>query len=148
SSGFDQQVMQMQLDPSGGDTFNRAIVAGMKADRKDLYGGQVIRSILFIVLVLGILYASLKNIIKPVVAVCALALITIIDLWVVGKTYFPDDHYIAKEEVQAEAITPSAIDREILKDKDPHYRVYDVSGTDDNRVSYYHRSVLGYHPAK
>src|SRR5690606_10499871 len=27
-------------------------------------------------------------------------------------------------------------------------RVFDVQGMDDNRVSFFHRSILGYHPAK
>ncbi|MFT4092310.1 MAG: YfhO family protein [Niabella sp.] len=148
SSGIDEQVSQMKLGPNGDDTFNRAIIAGMKADRQSLFGKQVLRSILFIAIVLGILYAYLKNLFKPVVAVTILALISIIDLWAVDKKYFSDEQYIAKDELQTEMTTPSAIDQEILKDKDPHYRVYDVQGMNNNHVSYYHRSILGYHPAK
>jgi hypothetical protein len=37
---------------------------------------------------------------------------------------------------------------EILKDKDPHFRVYDVAGLNSNRVSYFHRSALGYSAVK
>ncbi len=144
SSGMDDQIKQM----IGNDTISSAVVAGLKADRQTLFGTQVMRSILFMVLILAIFYAYLKNILKATVAVVVLALVTIVDLWVVDKTYFKDEMYIAKDELQTEISTPTVIDQEILKDKSPHYRVYDVRGMNDNRISYYHRSVLGYHPAK
>lgn len=147
SSGFDAQIMQMQIEPNS-DSLNRAIVAGLKEDRQSMFGGQVLRSILFMALVLGIIYAYMKNMLKPVAATAILALVTIIDLWAVDKKYFADELYIPKDELQAEIATPTPIDQEILKDKDPHFRVFDVQGRDDNRVSYYHRSALGYHPAK
>ena len=144
----DELIMQAQIDPNGGDSLNRAIIAGLKADRKSMFGEQIFRAILFMILVLGIMYAALKNWLKPVVAVSVLALITLIDLWAVDKKYFSDELYIPKDEVLTAEATPLPIDQEILKDKDPHYRVFDVRGRDDNRVSYFHRSVLGYHPAK
>ncbi len=147
-SGFDEQIMQMQLDPNGGDTFNRAIVAGMKADRQAAFGGQVLRAVLFMLIVLGVVYAVLKNMIRPAIAVIAFAAISIIDLWVVDKQYFSDDHYIAKDEIASQIEAPTPIDLEILKDKDPHFRVYDVAGLNSNRVSYFHRSALGYSAVK
>ena len=147
SSGIDGQIMQMQMDPNG-DSLNRAIIAGLKEDRQAMFGGQVMRSILFMAIVLGLVYAYFKNLIKPITATIILVVVTLVDLWVVDKQYFPDDHYMPKEELQAEIATPTAIDQEILKDKDPHFRVLDLQGTDDNRVSFYHRSALGYHPAK
>lgn len=148
TSGFDEQIMQMQLDPNSGDRLNRAIIAGMKADRQTMFGGQIVRSILFMLLVLGVIYGFFKNMLKPVVAVSLLCVVVIIDLWSIDKKYFPDEQYISKDEILTEATTPTPIDLEILKDKDPHYRVFDVQGMDDNHVSYYHRSVLGYHAAK
>jgi len=146
-SGFDQQIMQMQLDPNGGDRLNRAIVAGLKADRQSMFGGQVLRSVVFMAIVLGVIFACMKNWLRPVVGVALLAVVTLLDLWVIDKQYFSDDHYVYKDDVQVQ-VTPTAIDQEILKDKDPHYRVYDVAGMNSNRVSYFHRSALGYHPAK
>ncbi|GAB3012412.1 YfhO family protein [Niabella terrae] len=148
SSGFDQQILQMQLDPNGGDQFNRAIIAGMKADRQHVFGGQVFRALIFLFLVLALLYGYLKKWFSAVMAVALITLISLIDLWIVDKQYFPDELYIPKDELQSSLTTPLPIDQEILKDKDPHYRVYEVQGMNDNRVSYYHRSVLGYHPAK
>ncbi|WP_460683712.1 YfhO family protein [Niabella aquatica] len=144
----DEMIMQAQIDPNGGDSLNRAIIAGLKADRKQLFGEQIFRAILFMILVLGVIYAIIKNWMKPVIAVLILALVMFIDLWVVDKKYFSDEQYIPKDELLTAEATLLPVDQEILKDKDPHYRVFDVGGRDDNRVSYFHRSVLGYHPAK
>lgn len=148
SSAFDEQVMQMQIDPNGGDTLNRAIISGMKADRQSLFGAQVMRAVLFMALVLGAVYAVLKNMIRPAIAVAVLAAISMIDLWVVDKQYFSDELYVAKEDISNQIEVPTAIDQEIFKDKDPHFRVYDVAGLNKNRVSYFHRSALGYSAVK
>ncbi len=148
SSAFDEQVMQMQIDPNGGDTLNRAIISGMKADRQSLFGAQVMRAVLFMALVLGAVYAVLRNMIRPAIAVAVLAAISMIDLWVVDKQYFSDELYVAKEDISNQIEVPTAIDQEIFKDKDPHFRVYDVAGLNKNRVSYFHRSALGYSAVK
>lgn len=144
SAAFDEQILQS----NGGDSLNRAIIAGMKADRQAMFGSQVLRAVLFMLIVLGGIYAVLKNMIKPVMAVIAFELISIIDLWVVDKQYFSDDHYIAKDEIANQIEAPTPIDLEILKDKDPHFRVYDLAGMNSNRVSYFHRSALGYSAVK
>ncbi|WP_346236489.1 YfhO family protein [Niabella insulamsoli] len=148
SAAFDQEFLKTPLDPSGSDTLNRAVIAGLKADRQSLFGQQILRALLFMALVLGIIYGVLKKMLRPVLAVALLAAITLIDLWVVDKTYFKDEQYVDKDELQMAEATPSSIDQQILKDKDPHFRVYQVGGMNDNSVSYFHRSVLGYHPAK
>ncbi|MGC4231682.1 MAG: YfhO family protein [Niabella sp.] len=144
TAAFDEQIMQS----NGGDSLNRAILAGMKADRQAMFGSQVLRAVLFMLIVLGVIYAVLKNMIRPVMAVIAFAVISIIDLWVVDKQYFSDDHYIAKDEIASQIEAPTPIDLEILKDKDPHFRVYDLAGMNSNRVSYFHRSALGYSAVK
>lgn len=149
SSGFDQQIMDAKFDQSGTDTLNKAVVSGMKADRQSMFGGQVLRTILFMGILLGIIYMYLKNTLKSTVAVVLLAAITFIDLWSVDKKYLNDDHFIPKDELQTESFTKNPVDEHILKDSDPHFRVFDVSrGMNDNRASYFHRSVLGYHAAK
>lgn len=149
SSGFDQQIMQAQFDQSGTDTINRAVIAGMKDDRQNMFGGQVLRTVLFLSIVLGVLFLFTKNILKPVAAIIVLALICFIDLWAVGKKYLNDEHFVSKDEVQVDSFVKTPVDEQILKDTDPHFRVFDVSrGFNDNHASYYHRSALGYHPAK
>lgn len=149
SSPFDTQILNAKFDESGSDTVNRAIITGLKADRQSMFGMQVLRSIAFMVLVIGAIYLYIKNYVKPIYLVSALLLILFIDLFSIGKKYLTDESYIDKSELQAATFSKTPIDEQILQDKDAHYRVLDFTrGFTDNRASYFHRSVSGYHAAK
>jgi hypothetical protein len=43
----------------------RATLAGLKADRSAMFGGQFLRTLAFIALLLGLLWLYLKNSLKP-----------------------------------------------------------------------------------
>ncbi len=152
SSAIDQQIITNKWDNSGSDTIGRAIVAGLKADRQELFGGQLLRTLAYMALILGLIWLYLKNILKPVVVVITLALITLVDLFVLGKDYLNEDNYISKEEMQAENFTRTAIDEQISADKDLSFRVYnsapDRFSASDFKVSAFHKAIGGYHPAK
>ncbi|MEI9947351.1 MAG: YfhO family protein [Chitinophagaceae bacterium] len=152
SSSIDQQVLARQWDQSGTDEIGRQIVAGLKEDRKSLFGMQLLRTIGFAILVLGMLYLYLKNVVKQAVVVAVLGLITVIDLLVVDKDYLNDEDYHSKDEIEAQTNAKTAIDEQILQDKSPDYRVYSLSqerfSASDYHVSTFHKAIGGYHPAK
>ncbi|ANH80760.1 hypothetical protein A8C56_07000 [Niabella ginsenosidivorans] len=145
--GYAEQILEMSnIDKNSG--IYPAILAGLKADRQALFGGQILRTILFAALVLGVLYLYLKNAFKPAVATIILALIVFIDLWSVDKKYLTDDYYVPKDSGTA-VFVKTPVDEQILQDKDPHFRVLNMAeGMNGNHTAYFHRSVLGYHPAK
>ena len=152
SSSIDQQILTNKWDNSGSDTIGRSIVAGLKADRSEMFGGQLLRTLAYAALILVLLWLYLKNTLKPVIITIILASVTLIDLFVIGKKYLNEDNYISKDEMQAENFTKTAMDEQILADKDPSFRVYN-SGQDrfsasDFRVSAFHKAIGGYHPAK
>ncbi len=147
---LDNQILNNKWDNSGTDEIGRLIVSGLKADRRAMFGGQILRTIAFAAVVLGILYAYMRNLIKPVVATIGFLVIGAIDLLVVDREYLNDENYIPRDEMVNTNFTPNSIDQQILQDKDPDYRVFNMVGNpfSESRTSYFHKSVGGYHPAK
>jgi hypothetical protein len=147
----DQEILTAKFDNSGSDEINRLIISGLKEDRKSLFGLQVLRTIGFILVVLGMLWLYMKNILKPLAVVLILASINIIDMMVVDSDYINSEKYHPKDDAAVQTAVPTSIDNEILKDKGI-YRVYSLTpdrfSQSDVHVSTFHKAVGGYHPAK
>jgi hypothetical protein len=71
--------------------------------------------------------------------------IMVFDLAGVNDRYFGKDKWQEKREIK---ISPSDADKEILKDKELGFRVFDLNSKGTAYASYFHRSVDGYHGAK
>lgn len=78
--------------------------------------------------------------------VCLLALV---DMFVAGKRYLNDDDFVSPREFKSQ-FAQRPVDRIILEDKDPSYRVLDLSVNvfNDSHPSYWHKNIGGYSPAK
>ncbi len=143
---FDAQIISQYQENGLGNL----IVRGLKEERRSMFGGQVIRTIVFAILVLAAFWLYMKNMLKPVVAIAILACITVIDLMVVDKDYLNEDSYRTKDTSEHK-ILPTSIDQQLLADKS-HFRVFSQSperfSQADYHYSAFHRAVGGYHPAK
>jgi hypothetical protein len=150
SSPIDNEISGGISQMAKSDEIGRAVISGLKADRKAMFGGQLLRTLGFAALLLGLLYLYMKNLIKPLVVVIALAVISTIDLLVIDKEYLNDEHFVPAEELAAQSFTPTTVEKQILQDKDPDFRVFNagVNPVYDTRSPYFFKPITGYNPAR
>ncbi|MCW3123178.1 MAG: hypothetical protein JWQ38_2670 [Flavipsychrobacter sp.] len=120
----------------------------LKEDRISLAMSSGIKSAVYILIAAGLLWAFLKDKIKSVVLIAGLGLIMVIDLVPVSLDYLNETNYV--EGNDETAFEPRQVDKQILADPDPYYRVLDLSKDTYNDAvqAYFHKCVGGYHPAK
>ncbi len=142
SANVDTQLLkifrQQTEDPSFGAQFMKAL----KADRKEMYVSDLMRSGLLILFVAGLLWLQLKNRISQTVSVVLIGILMVGDLILIDKNYVTPKDFINKRQVE-EPFEATKTDLEILKDTS-NYRVYEVQGRLQARTSYFHKSVGGY----
>ncbi|MFM7672886.1 MAG: YfhO family protein [Bacteroidota bacterium] len=150
SAGVDDQVMNLAFDQSGSKQINQLIISGLKADRQEMFMGQVWRYAGFVLLVVGALYAYAKKWLQPVWVITLLALVSTIDLFVVGKKYLNEEAYVDASTYNSQNFNPRELDKQLTSDPDSHFRVFNMLDNpyNESKTSYFNRSIGGYHPAK
>ncbi|QHS54483.1 YfhO family protein [Mucilaginibacter sp. 14171R-50] len=134
----------------GNATMANQVANALVQDRQALERADAIRTLIFIALAFGLLYIVIKQKISTTFAALAFMGIILVDMWSVDKRYLKDDNFIPKEEL-GRAYTPREVDEFIMRDKDPDFRVIDLSLQDpfhDSRSSYFYKTVGGFHSAR
>ena len=129
---------------------NAGIAANViQEQRVDFFRSDVLRALILVLLTVGSLWAYGKKKISSKILVIAIGALSLFDIFGVDYRYIYPDRF-TKKSSQVGKFQPSPPDVEILKDKDPHFRVFDLSQdpfrTSD--VSYFHKSLGGYNAAK
>jgi hypothetical protein len=130
--------------------FFKEMEAAMQLDRGGLIRSDALKSLLFVLLAGGLSLAAARNMLHTYIAVAALGLAATIDYAVVARDYINENSF-APAKYKSNSTTASKADNDILKDKDPHFRVLDFSRGNPSSsalASYFHQSVGGHHAAK
>lgn len=154
SGGF---ALVMTLLPSlagsfsspGDERLPEQIAQALSSDRIDLLKSDAFRSLVFVVLAFAAIWTWLSGKLKKNYSLVIIGVLVLIDLWGAGSRYLNSNHFVSKMDFEGQyALRP--VDKEILKDKDPNYRVLDVSVNtfNDAHVSYHHKTIGGYSPVK
>lgn len=107
------------------------------------------RSLFFVVATLGIIWFYLQGRVKQNQLLFGIIALIAVDLWMVGKRYVDYEDFLPQRQVSQRQ--PSPANQQILQDKDPHFRVLDLTAGnpfESSTASYFHKSLGGYHAAK
>lgn len=125
------------------------LIEALRKDRSSLAMMSGLKSAAFILAAAALLWAFVTDKIKLTVLFGGLGLLVAIDLLPVAHNYLNDSNYEEPSEYE-QTFQPRDVDKQILQDKDPYYRVLDLSKDTYNDAiqAYFHKCVGGYSPAK
>jgi len=128
---------------------NPGVAEALQADRASLLASDAFRSFGIIAIIAALLFFFTKNKISQVIVLAGIGLVSVFDLWTVGKRYLNEDSFVSKASYERNFQMRPA-DEQILKDPALYYRVMDLSvDTWQSAIpSYFHKCIGGYHAAK
>ncbi|HVV04182.1 MAG TPA: YfhO family protein [Puia sp.] len=158
-SSIQQQFVQMasrgqqnnQEAMAQANSLASSLMGNLRADRQSLFGSDLLRTILLIVLSAALIWLYIKGKYKQqLILLAGMLVLSSFDLLAVGRRYLTYDNFVDPSEIDSR-FAPTPADQQISADPDKNFRVYDATSSDpfsDSRVSYYHNSIGGYSPAK
>jgi hypothetical protein len=153
SSDYEQDLLQKAaLKGSGAVGSMKAFVSGLHADRQQLFGSSIVRSLILVLAAVLAITLYLRKVIHPAVMLSVIGVLTFADVLSMDLNYLNNENYKESGEYQ-ENFTATSADRQIMADKG-YFRVFDLRDSISNTLTYgamtayFHHSIGGYHAAR
>ncbi|HEX8377146.1 MAG TPA: YfhO family protein [Pedobacter sp.] len=143
------EFVQMLTQRTGDQTFASQIANALVKDRISLARSDAFRSLIFVLIGAGLLWALIKKKITYNLTCILFAVVILIDMWGVDRRYLNKDNFVENAQVEQQ-FQPRQVDDLIRRDGSLGYRVFDLTTNPflSADASYFHRSLGGYHAAK
>jgi len=126
----------------------QAVSAAIVQDRISLEKADAIRSLIFVVVIFGLLFAFVNKKVNITILSLGVLILVLADLWQIDKRYLKTDDFADKQE----SVTPQPreVDQFIARDTDPDFKVFDTTAPllYDTHNPFFHKSFGGYSAAR
>lgn len=148
-SDKDAQLQQQLTQSFQNEEAAKKVVQAIQSDRQSMATTSGITSAVFIALMVGLLWAYYQGKVKAQHLAMALIALIVVDLFRVDSKYIGEENYVDPETYEAQ-FNPRPVDRQIMQDPDPYYRVLDLSVNTNNNAmqAAHHKCIGGYSPTK
>lgn len=127
------------------------LLRAFQSDRASLLRADAFRAFFYIALSGGLIWLYLTDKLKASLLLPLLFVINTLDVYTLGRRFINNQSFISHSTVDS-AFEETPADAQILQDKSLSYRVFENTGgfgfMNDNRASYFHKSIGGYSAAK
>ena len=144
---YEDQIFRSGLDESAA----RGILTALRKDRAAFLIKDITASLVYVLIAAAFIVLYVKNKINTTVLLAGVILAAFIELFSFDTKFLNAKNFASKADFENAEFPLSKADQQILQDKDPNYRVYDMSKGDafqQSKSSYYHKTIGGYSAAK